>query len=55
MIFIQGMNQSFLPAFLIPLLFLLLCFRQLLRSIGMEDPKVKTVSLSLSHFLFFIE
>jgi hypothetical protein len=27
----------------------------LLRSIGMEDPKVKTVSLSLTHFLFFIE
>jgi hypothetical protein len=55
MIFIQGMNQSFLPAFLIPLFFWLLCFRQLLRSIGMEDPNVKTVSLSLSNFLFFIE
>jgi hypothetical protein len=54
MIFIQGMNQSFLPAFLIPLLFLLLCFRQLLRSIGMEDPKVKRVSLSLNHFLFLL-
>jgi hypothetical protein len=52
--FYSGYESKFFACISDSTAFLLLCFRQLLRSIGMEDPKVKRVSLSLNHFLFLL-